>query len=113
MNKHRVQADGALRDPDNWKKGIPESVYLDSLLRHVMDLWLHFEGAQGVNLQETLCAISFNSDGLLHEVLKGVEPEADGVSCEACSAKGACIVACKEMNGRFCAMDDELRRRGF
>jgi hypothetical protein len=39
MHKHRRQADGALRDPDNWKKGIPQDALMESLVRHVVDLW--------------------------------------------------------------------------
>lgn len=77
MNKHRVQADGTLRAPDNWKKGIPQSVYLESLTRHVMDLLLCHEGVRDIDLQETLCAISFNSDGMLLEVLKEDEEVRD------------------------------------
>src|SRR5580698_7792736 len=28
MHKHRVQADGSLRDSDNWQKGIPLQAYM-------------------------------------------------------------------------------------
>lgn len=70
MNKHRVQEDGSLRAPDNWKKGIPLDVYLESLLRHVQDVWCCLEGDETVDLEDSLCGVSFNSDGMLHEVLK-------------------------------------------
>ncbi len=72
MHKHRKQADGQLRDSDNWQKGIPLEAYMKSLLRHVMDVWKEHRGhgtAEG--LQEALCATVFNSMGYLHEVLKG------------------------------------------
>lgn len=28
MHRHRVQADGILRDSDNWQRGIPLSAYM-------------------------------------------------------------------------------------
>lgn len=76
MNEHRVQADGTLRASDNWKKGIPRKEYLSSLIRHVVDYWRAVEGAieaplSEKELQDLLCAIRFNADGLLHERLLG------------------------------------------
>lgn len=76
MNEHRTQADGTLRASDNWKKGIPRKEYLSSLLRHVVDYWRAVEGAieaplSEKELQDLLCAIHFNADGLLHERLLG------------------------------------------
>ena len=44
MHKHRKQSDGSLRDPDNWKKGMPQEEYVKSLLRHAMDFWAVLEG---------------------------------------------------------------------
>jgi len=32
LGRHRLQSDGNLRDWDNWKKGIPQEVYLLSLI---------------------------------------------------------------------------------
>lgn len=66
MEKHRIQADGSVRDPDNWKKGIPLDTYMDSLLRHVFELWADWETKKFLP-DEVLCAIFFNIQGLLHE----------------------------------------------
>ena len=38
MHTHRKQSDGALRDSDNWQKGIPKEVYMKSMWRHFMDV---------------------------------------------------------------------------
>lgn len=74
MHLHRHQADGQLRDSSNWKKGIPLAAYQQSLHRHFIDLWLHFDGfekeAVDQDLESVLCAIRFNVNGMLHEVLK-------------------------------------------
>lgn len=77
MTKHRVQADGKVRDSDNWQKGIPIPQYMKSLLRHVEELHLLFDGyADLINeneyrdVESVLCAILFNTQGYLHELLK-------------------------------------------
>jgi hypothetical protein len=74
MNSQRVQADGKVRDPDNWKKGIPVASYLDSQRRHWHDVWCLNTGrpdlAEEKDLVTALCALKFNVDGMLYEVLK-------------------------------------------
>lgn len=73
MHEHRKQADGTLRDPDNWMKGLSRSVYMDSLLRHVVELWLMHRSPnvpQDKNIEDVLCAIMFNTEGYLYEQLK-------------------------------------------
>lgn len=74
MHGHRLQPDGDLRDSDNWKKGIPLDSYWHSLSRHVLDLRLLWEGfpeeSRALDMTEALCAILFNVDGMLHELLK-------------------------------------------
>ena len=74
MHQHRVQADGQLRDSDNWQRGIPESAYMKSLLRHIMDVWTHHRfpstGGFDTDLEDSLCAVLFNTMGLLYEVMK-------------------------------------------
>lgn len=74
MHLHRRQADGQLRDPDNWQKGIPKAAYVKSLVRHVQDLRLHWDGAADEavdqDLESVLCAVLFNTKGLLFELIK-------------------------------------------
>jgi len=73
MHGHRQQADGTVRDADNWQKGIPIDSYAKSLTRHQMDAWLihrGFSGAAREDLEEALCAIIFNAQGWLFELLK-------------------------------------------
>ena len=74
MHTHRTQADGTVRSSSNWKLGIPQDAYKESLHRHFMDLWLHLDGypdeATDPDLESVLCALRFNVNGLLYEVLK-------------------------------------------
>ena len=78
MDGHRIQADGSVRDPDNWKKGISQDVYMDSLYRHVTDLWSVFNGyerfepetKEELDKKTLLCAIMFNVQGYLYELIK-------------------------------------------
>ncbi len=71
MRTHQVQADGTLRDSDNWRKGIPIEAYRKSMWRHFLDVaeTLGVEGRQPDAI-EALCALLFNVQGALHEVLK-------------------------------------------
>jgi len=70
MNKHRKQADGKLRDSDNWQKGIPRDTYMKSGWRHFFDWWkLHRTLPSSSLLEDALCALLFNVMGYLHEHL--------------------------------------------
>ena len=79
MLGHCVQADGTLRDSDNWQLGIPLDQYMKSLLRHTLDAWSIRRGLQAldakddheVDVEEALCGVIFNAMGFLHEHLKG------------------------------------------
>jgi hypothetical protein len=73
MHKHRIHSDGSLRDSDNWQKGIPVDQYMKSLIRHVMEAWAAHRSGDVKVLEEALCAIGFNSDGALSELLKAPE----------------------------------------
>jgi hypothetical protein len=82
MHKHRKQPDGNIRDSDNWQKGIPLSVYLKSAWRHFFDWWKmhrykasHPEDTENWALEELLCAVMFNTQGYLHEILKNKSEE--------------------------------------
>lgn len=69
MQQNRLQSDGALRDSDNWQKGIPRSVYMKSLWRHLVDAWrAHRTDAHPDEMEEALCGIIFNAMGYLHEI---------------------------------------------
>lgn len=74
MLKHQIQADGEKRPSNNWKAGIPIDCYWHSLSRHILDFRLLYEGypsqARTHDTIETLCAIRFNVDGLIHELVK-------------------------------------------
>lgn len=79
MHKHRVQADGSLRAADNWQKGMPLEVYMKSGFRHFVDWWEKHRAAHKERdtwdfpdeeaLQEAVCALMFNCEGYLHELL--------------------------------------------
>lgn len=74
MHQHRLQADGKLRDSDNWQKGMPPEQYIKSAFRHFMDWWtLHREDVEGTDdeIEEAICALMFNCEGYLHEMLTG------------------------------------------
>ncbi len=71
MHTHRKQADGRLRDSDNWQKGIPRDSYMKSGWRHFFDWWKGHRGLAGEDATiEALCALFFNVQGYLHELLK-------------------------------------------
>jgi hypothetical protein len=93
MHKHRQQADGTLRDSDNWQKGIPLPVYMKSGFRHFFDWWKEHRGiptAEG--LEDAICALIFNAGGYLHERLKerqGLRFGGDQVSLDRYAAQSA------------------------
>jgi len=76
MTKHRKQADGKLRASDNWKKGIPKDAYIKSAWRHFMDWWMEHRGYKSrEGIEDALCALLFNVQGYLYEILKVREDE--------------------------------------
>lgn len=67
MHKHRKQADGKLRDSDNWQKGIPRKQYMKSLLRHVFSAW-RAHRLDKFSIDDWM-AILFNAQGYVLEWL--------------------------------------------
>lgn len=73
MHKHRKQADGKLRDSDNWQKGFGDNhfdVCIKSLWRHFMDLWREHRGLPSrEGLDDAICGILFNVMAYYHKIL--------------------------------------------
>jgi hypothetical protein len=76
LDKHRVQADGKLRDSDNWQSGFGPGVCMKSLLRHTWDAWMIHRGGvvledgKVVSKKDALCAAAFNIFSQLHDMEK-------------------------------------------
>ena len=76
MHHNRFQKDGNMRDSGNWQRGIPREAYMKSMWRHFQDVWSHHRGFSHIAkepLEEALCAVMFNSMGMLFEILKEKE----------------------------------------
>jgi hypothetical protein len=75
MRRHQTREDGNFRAADNWQKGMPVEDYMDSLLRHVMDVWLlhrgYYEASAAADIEDALCGVLFNTQGYLHCLLRG------------------------------------------
>lgn len=65
-----------VRSSDNWQKGMPFDAYMKSMVRHLVDAWkdhrakgptTHAEAEK--KREDTLCAILFNVQGYLQELL--------------------------------------------
>lgn len=80
MHKARRMPDGSMRDSDNWQLGIPVSAYMKSLWRHFYAVWRMYRGLKYAeviegkeiekDIETELCALLFNANGMLHELLK-------------------------------------------
>ena len=82
MHTHRLQADGSLRDSDNWQRGMPTDVCVRSLVRHVHDVELIHKGYPDLARRDPrdpdpwiahLSAVMFNTVVLLHQAIKDRE----------------------------------------
>lgn len=71
MNRNRTQADGSIRDGDNWQKGIPRTAYMKSMWRHFLDVWKNHRGLSTPEDQLTnLMGLMFNVMGYAYELLQ-------------------------------------------
>lgn len=76
MQANRVQPDGSVRSGDNWQKGIPIDAYMKGMSRHYLHLWTRHRGFQvqdpaaSPDMESDLCALLFNVQGMLFELLK-------------------------------------------
>ena len=75
MHANRVQTDGNVRASDNWQKGIPLDAYMKSMWRHFFAVWSTYRdeidtGSTKNEQVQNLCALLFNVQGMLHEILK-------------------------------------------
>jgi hypothetical protein len=76
MAKNQVQSDGTLRSSDNWQKGMPIASYMKGMWRHFLHLWTRHRGyavqdpKAAADAEEDLCALLFNVQGMLHEIVK-------------------------------------------
>lgn len=73
MHECRNLPDGTRRDAENWKLGMPPKVWLESLVRHMEDVKLIADGHPHVattpDMEKALCAVLFNAQGLLYQIL--------------------------------------------
>lgn len=79
LHQHRIQADGNLRDSDNWQRGIPVSVYMKSAWRHFLAWWTAHRGMRTdePEIEDSICALIFNAAGYLHRRIEAKRALAD------------------------------------
>lgn len=74
MTKHRVQADGNLRDSDNWQKGFGHNhcdVCIKSAWRHMIDWWKEHRGLSSRDgIDEALGGLLFNIMAYWYRILQ-------------------------------------------
>lgn len=77
MLEHQVDPRGNYRPGNNWQMGMPREWFVGSLLRHYVEVWERFENdtLDGKDGEDALCAIIFNAQGLLLELLLGRDVE--------------------------------------
>jgi len=80
MFEHQLQADGTVRSCRNWQKGIPGESYMQSMFRHFIEVWTHYEryrldpanaATHEQEMVASLMALMFNVQGMAHELLRG------------------------------------------
>lgn len=99
MTKHRQQPDGSVRASDNWQRGMPLDTYMKGAWRHFLHLWTRHRGypvrdpGAAVNNEEDLCALLFNVQGYLHELIKR-RLTSDEAHRDVAHVRGACQPGC-------------------
>lgn len=73
MHSKRQMPNGDLRDSDNWQRGIPIKAYMQSLWRHFFAVWKSYRTGSLDECEDELCAVLFNTTGMLHEIIKTKE----------------------------------------
>lgn len=72
MHKHRFQADGNIRDSDNWQKLFGDKhtdVCMKSAWRHFFSWWKSHRGYKtDESVEESICALIFNASAYLHKI---------------------------------------------
>lgn len=78
MLKHQTDSAGGQRDCRNWQAGIPLESYMQSMLRHLVEVWGKYESYRkhGYTMAteetiDSLMALKFNVNGMAHEILNG------------------------------------------
>ncbi len=73
MHKHRIQADGNVRDSDNWQKFFGENhkdVCMKSLHRHFMSMWGNHRGYETEEeIEDSINGVLFNTIAYYHKYL--------------------------------------------
>lgn len=77
MLEHQIDSKGNYRPGNNWQKGMPREWFVSSLFRHYVEVWQRFEDGtlEGKEAEDALCALIFNAQGLLLELLLGRDVE--------------------------------------
>lgn len=71
MRRHQVQPDGSIRDPGNWKHGMPTRVCLESGMRHWIDIWMELDGNESrEGMDEALGGAFFNIMALWYNLIQ-------------------------------------------
>jgi hypothetical protein len=74
MQQHQIDSNGNYRPGNNWQKGMPREVFVASMFRHFLEVWERWDDIGGLDnptTEDALCAIIFNAQGLLLELLLG------------------------------------------
>jgi hypothetical protein len=80
LHAHRALPDGSRRDADNWQKGMEPDVWIESLVRHSLQLWRLHRGFRVVERKpdgseieitkyHAVCGVLFNAFGYLRELI--------------------------------------------